>query len=149
MGMTLLRTTRFGTLNVASEDVIVFPAGLLGLEDCREWILLSDASNEALGWLQSLSRPETALAVVSPRRFVPQYRFRTYRSELSPLELSGLDEAQVLTIVSQDDGRPVLNLKAPIVLNLRTRTARQIVANDDQPLQHALPTGSSRIKKIA
>ena len=147
--MTLLRTTRFGTLNVVVDDVIVFPAGLLGLEDCREWILLSDAANEALGWLQSLSRPETALAVVSPRRFVADYRFRTYRSELAPLDLSGLDEAQVLTIVSHQDGRPVLNLKAPIVVNLRTKTARQIVANDDQPLQHVLPAGSSRIKKIA
>jgi flagellar assembly factor FliW len=147
--MTLLRTTRFGTLNVVADDVIVFPAGLLGLEDCREWVLLSDASNESLGWLQSMSRPETALAVVSPRRFVPQYRFRTYRSELAPLDLAALDDAQVLTIVSHHDGRPVLNLKAPIVVNLRTRTARQIVANDDQPLQFALPTGSARIKKIA
>lgn len=147
--MTLLRTTRFGTLNVVTDDVIEFPAGLLGLEDCHQWILLSDANNEALGWLQCLSRPETALAVVSPRRFVPEYRFRTYRSELAPLDLAALDEAQVLTIVSHFDGRPVLNLKAPIVVNLRTRTARQIVANDDQPLQHALPVGSSRIKKIA
>jgi flagellar assembly factor FliW len=147
--MTLLRTTRFGTLNIETDDMIVFPAGLLGLEDCREWVLLSDAANESLGWLQSMSRPETALAVVSPRRFVPQYRFRTYRSELAPLDLAALDEAQVLTIVSQQDGRPVLNLKAPIVVNLRTRTARQVVVNDDQPLQYALPTGSSRIKKIA
>lgn len=147
--MTLLRTTRFGTLNIVTDDVIVFPSGLLGLEDCREWVLLSDAGNEALGWLQSLNRPETALAVVSPRRFVPQYRFHTYRSELAPLDLSGLDEAQVLTIVSQQDGLPVVNLKAPIIVNLRTRTARQIVANDDQPLQHILPAGSSRIKKIA
>jgi flagellar assembly factor FliW len=147
--MTLLRTTRFGTLNVVSEDVIVFPAGLLGLEDCREWVLLSDAANESLGWLQSLNRPETALAVVSPRRFVPQYRFHTYQNELAPLALANLDDAQVLTIVSQQEGRPTLNLKAPIVVNLRTRTARQLVVNDDHPLQYVLPATSARIKKIA
>ncbi len=145
----LLRTTRFGTLNIAQDDVITFPAGLLGLEDCREWILLADAGNDSLCWLQSTNRAETALAVVSPRRFVPQYRFRTYRNELAPLQLADLDDAQVLTIVSQAEGRPTLNLKAPIVVNLRTRTARQLVVNDDHPLQYVLPTTSARIKKIA
>jgi len=145
----LLRTTRFGTLNVNSDDVISAPCGLPGLEDCRQWVLLADGVNESLGWLQSVTRPETALPVVSPRRFVPQYRFRAYRSELAPLELAGLDEAHVLTIVSESDGRLTLNLKAPIVVNVRTRVARQIVTNDDHPLQHALPSTSSRMKKIA
>lgn len=145
----LLRTTRFGTLNVNSEDVIAAPAGFPGLEDCRQWVLLADAANDALGWLQSVSRPETALPVVSPRRFVPDYRFRAYRSELAPLELASLDEAHVLTVVAEHDGRLTLNLKAPIVVNIRTRTARQIVVNDDHPLQYALPSTSSRMKKIA
>ena len=111
---------------------------MLGLEDCRQWVLLADAANDALGWLQSATRPETALAVVSPRRFVPDYRFRAYRSELAPLELASMDEAQVLAIVSEHDGRLTLNLKAPIVVNVRTRTARQVVVNDDHPLQFVL-----------
>jgi flagellar assembly factor FliW len=42
-----------------------------------------------------------------------------------------------------------LNLKAPIVVNIRTRAARQIVVNDDHPLQFVLPATSSRLKKIA
>jgi flagellar assembly factor FliW len=145
----LLRTTRFGTINVNSEDVIATPVGFPGLEDCRQWILLADAANDALAWLQSATRPDTALPVVSPRRFVPDYRFRAYRSELAPLELASLDEAHVLTVVAENEGRLTLNLKAPIVVNVRTRTARQIVVNDDHPLQYALPSTSSRMKKIA
>jgi flagellar assembly factor FliW len=144
-----LRTTRFGTLNVSPDDVITAPSGLPGLEDCRQWVLLADSVNDALGWLQSATRPETALPVVSPRRFVPDYRFRAYRSELAPLELASLDEAHVLAVVSEHDGRLTLNLKAPIVVNIRTRTARQVVVNDDHPLQFVLPSTSSRMKKIA
>lgn len=145
----LLRTTRFGTLSVNSDDVIATPVGFPGLEDCRQWVLLADAANDALGWLQSVSRPETALPVVSPRRFVPDYRFRAYRSELAPLELANLEEAHVLAVVAEHEGRLTLNLKAPIVVNIRTRAARQIVVNDDHPLQFVLPATSSRLKKIA
>jgi len=63
-----ITTTRFGRIDVDAADVIRFPSGLPGLEDCREWALLADAGNDALGWLQSTTRGEVAVAVVSPRR---------------------------------------------------------------------------------
>ena len=144
-----VRTTRFGILNVETHDLVSFPAGLIGLEDCRQWVLLSDAANDALGWLQSIDRPETALAVVSPRRFVPDYRFRTFKNELSPLQLTTMEEAQVLVVVARHDGRLTANLRAPIVVNVRARLGRQVVANDDHPLQYSLPASSSQLKKSA
>ena len=48
-------TTRFGALEMQPEDVLHFPGGMLGLEDCRDWVLLADAENDALGWLHGLS----------------------------------------------------------------------------------------------
>lgn len=144
-----VRTTRFGTLTVEPHDLVTFPAGVIGLEDCRQWVLLSDASNDALGWLQCATRPETALAVVSPRRFVPDYRFRTFKGELAPLALASMEDAQVLVVVARHDGRLTANLRAPIVINLRARLGRQVVANDDHPLQYSLPASSSQLKKSA
>jgi flagellar assembly factor FliW len=142
-------TTRFGSLRLETRDLFTFPAGLIGLVDCRDWALLSDASNDALAWLQSVERPETALAVVCPRRFVPDYRFRTFRSELAPLELTDIEEAYVLSILASNGEELTLNLKAPVVVNVRNRIGRQIVVNDDHPLQYVLPAPSSRLKKIA
>lgn len=145
----LIRTTRFGTITVQSDDVIRFPAGILGFEDCRSWVLLADAANDSLGWLQSTTRVETALPVVSPRRYVPDYRFRIYRSELEPLGATSLEEIQVLSVVSHSESGLTLNLKAPILVHLKNRIARQIVVNDDHSLQFLLPTSASRAKKIA
>jgi flagellar assembly factor FliW len=144
-----ISTTRFGSLRLETRDLFTFPVGLVGLADCRDWALLSDASNDALAWLQSVERPETALAVVSPRRFVPDYQFRTFRSELASLELADIEEAYVLSIVARNGDELTLNLKAPIVVNVRNRLGRQIVVNDDHPLQYVLPAPSSRLKKIA
>jgi flagellar assembly factor FliW len=131
-------TTRFGLLEIDDEDAIAFPTGPLGLEDCRQWVLLADSDNGELGWLQSTTRPEVALAVVSPRRFAPDYQFRVFRRELAPLELERADLAQVLAIVSKNERGITLNLKAPIVINLPRRLGRQVIANGDQPLQYEL-----------
>ncbi|HBB73472.1 MAG TPA: hypothetical protein DC048_03370, partial [Planctomycetaceae bacterium] len=97
--MMRITTTRFGRIDVTSGDVLHFPSGLPGLEDCRSWALLADSTNDALGWLQSTTRGDVALAVVSPRRFVPDYQVRIPRSELSPLAIGDMRQAQVVVVV--------------------------------------------------
>ena len=144
-----ITTTRFGLIEVAASDVIRFPSGLPGLEDCREWALLADAANDAVGWLQCASRGDVALAVVSPRRFVPDYRVRIPRSELQPLALADVRDAQIVVVVGKVGTTLTLNLKAPIVINLATRTGRQVVATGDLPLRHELVPGRPPLKQSA
>jgi flagellar assembly factor FliW len=133
-----ITTTRFGTLTIDESEVLTFVDGLIGMEDCRRWVLLADAQNSALAWLQSLDRAEVALAVVSPRRFVDDYRVRVERRDIQPLGLSDPASAQVLVIISFSDGGLALNLKAPLVIHLAERLGRQIVARDDHAVQHRL-----------
>ncbi len=140
-----ISTTRFGSLTLEEADVLTFVDGLIGMEDCRRWVLLADAKNSALAWLQSLERPEVALGVVSPRRFVPKYQVRVSRREIQPLGLQDPHEAQILAIVSHGSDGLSLNLKAPLVIHLRERLGRQIVARDDHAVQHGLP-GTARRK---
>ncbi len=142
-------TSRFGCVEIEPEDLLHFPSGLLGLESCRHWVLLADAENDALGWLQSSSSPEVALAVVCPRRFVPEYQVRISRGELTPLDLTEVREAQVLTIVGKNEQGITLNLKAPLVINLQRRLGRQVITNGEQPLQYQLAGGTSNLRKTA
>jgi flagellar assembly factor FliW len=144
-----IQTTRFGTIAIEADDILRFPTGLMGLEDCQQWVLLADAQNDALGWLQSTARPEIALAVVTPRRFVPDYQLRVLRSELAPLAIGRMQDAKVLVIVGKNDRSITLNLKAPLVLNLDTRLGRQVVANNEYSVQHELSYETSLLKKIA
>jgi flagellar assembly factor FliW len=140
-----ISTTRFGNLAIEESDVLTFDDGLIGMEDCRRWVLLADAENSALGWLQCLDRPEVALAVVSPRRFVPDYQVRVGKREIAPLGLENPNDAQVLVIISHADGALAVNLKAPLVINLSGQIGRQIVARDDHAVQHRLE-GTARRK---
>jgi flagellar assembly factor FliW len=145
-----LKTTRFGLIEIQSEDVIHFPAGLIGLEHCRQWVLLADTANDALAWMQSVTEPEVALAVVSPGRFVPGYQVRVFRGELAPLQLTSVRNAQVLAVVGKNDRALTLNLKAPLVINLERRFGRQLIVNNDEPTQHELePHAPAMLRKSA
>jgi flagellar assembly factor FliW len=144
-----IHTTRFGVLQIESDDIIEFPRGILGMENLHEWVLFADAENPQLGWLQSAQQPEVALAVVSPRRFITNYQVRVARRELTPLQLAKTEDAHVLAIVSKNDRHITLNLKAPLVINLSARLGCQIVTKGDQPIQYELSYHCEPLKKSA
>lgn len=147
-------TTRFGTLSVAPQDELIFESGLLGLEHCHRWVVLTDTKNPALGWLQSLDEGHIALGVVSPRRFVPDYQLRTDRADLQTLELTMARDAEVVVIASRQAKGPeagglTLNLRAPLVINVERRRGCQVIAKDDLPVQFALSLPSIPLKRTA
>jgi flagellar assembly factor FliW len=146
--MITISSTRFGDIEISANDVLTFVDGLIGMEQCRRWVIVADAHNSALGWMQSLDRPDVALAVVNPRRFVRGYQIRVARRDLQPLGLTGPNDAQVLTIVSQTGDTLSLNLKAPLVIHLEGRVGRQIIARDDHSIQHRL-TAPVQLRKTA
>lgn len=129
-----IETTRFGTVAIEVDDILLFPQGLVGFEKCRHWVLLADDDNESLGWLQCVNHAEVALPVISPRRFLPDYKVRLQRGQILPLELTQFDQAFVLTIVGRGDDELTVNLKAPLILNLDRRLGRQVVTSDEQPI---------------
>jgi flagellar assembly factor FliW len=138
-----IQSQHFGPVEIEVDDVLLFPRGVIALEDCRHWVLLADDENAALAWLQCVTQPEIALPVVSPRRFAPDYQVRLTRGQLAPLELSQFDQAYVLAIVSRGDRELTLNLKAPLIVNLGRRIGRQVITTDDQPLALELTSHSA------
>jgi flagellar assembly factor FliW len=144
-----IQTTRFGKVAIDAEDILLFPHGLMGFEDCQHWVLLADAVNPAVGWLQSMTHASLAMPVISPRRFVREYQLRLTRGELAALQLGATDRAYVLSLVSDHDGALTTNLKAPIVVNLQRRLGRQVVTADEQPLRHELARKTIPLRKTA
>lgn len=145
----LIRTTRFGPIEIEPEDVLRFPDGLYGLSDYRHWVLLHDNENDALGWLQSTSRPDLAFGVVSPRRFVPDYQLRISRREMDCLGAPDSKSVHLLAIVGRNERGITLNLKAPLVVHLAHRIGRQVINNADEAVQFQLSTEPMALRKSA
>jgi flagellar assembly factor FliW len=144
-----IHTTRFGLVEIDISDILLFPHGVIAFEDCRHWVLLGDEGNESLGWLQSITRGEVALAVVSPRRFAPEYQVHVTRGQLTSLELSQFDSAFVLSVVSKSDDELTLNLKAPLIINLDRRLGRQVVTVDEQPVAWQLSRPAPAVLRMS
>lgn len=142
-------TTRFGLLSVQSHDEIVFEHGLIGLEDCRRWVVLTDSANLALGWLQNLEQGHIAVGIVSPRRFVPGYQLRVDRSDLRALNLATIRDAEVVVIASRQTSGITLNLRAPLVINVEKRLGCQVIAKEEHPVQYPLDLQNVKLRRTA
>ncbi len=144
-----IRTTRFGPVEIKFDDVINFPAGIIGFEDQRHWVILADEDNDCVAWLQSVSRPEIALPVVSPRRFLQGYEVHVAQAQLKSLNLGAIDHAYVLCVLGQEGDLLTLNLRAPLIINLDRRIGRQVITTDEQPVQHQLAPLPLTLRKSA
>ncbi len=144
-----ITTSRFGPLEISQDEILRFSQVIIGMENLCEWVLFADAENDALGWLQNVGQADIALAVVSPRRFVPDYEVRVARKQLATINLNRLQDAQVLVIVGRNEQSATLNLKAPLVINLSLRLGCQVVAKGNYELQHPLSFPAVPLKKSA
>ena len=144
-----IHTTRFGAIDIEPDDILFFRNGLLGFEDCRHWVLLADSDNTAVAWLQSMQHSDIAMPVVSPRRFVEEYQVRLEPSDVELLQLTAVEQAFVLGIVSRDDDTLTVNLRAPLVINLDRRIGSQVVTVDNQPMQYDLATLPTSLRRTA
>jgi len=144
-----IHTTRFGSIEIEPDDILFFRNGLLGFEDCRHWVLLADADNASVAWMQSMQHADIAMPVVSPRRFVADYQVRLENEDVDTLQLSSVEQAYVLGVVSRDEETLTLNLRAPLVINLDRRIGCQVVTVDNQPLQYELTTLPVSLRRSA
>jgi len=144
-----IETERFGSLQIDERELFLFPQGIIGLETLRQWALIPDPENSTVAWLQSASRGDRALAVISPRVFVQDYRVHVSRRSLETLQLRSDHRTYVLTTLAGGVGRLTTNLRAPIIMNLDRRLGVQVITGDDQPMQHPLLTASSVSSRLA
>ncbi len=132
-----VQTSRFGQIQSSQEEVIFFPQGLIGFESSKHWLIVPDPANSDVAWLQSLSEARVALPLVSPRKFVPDFKVVTSQRDLAPLSIRSSDRIYVLCVLSKSGKTLTINLRSPLVVNLSRRLACQLITSDSLPL--ALP----------
>jgi flagellar assembly factor FliW len=121
---------RFGTFDVPVASILHFAQGLVGFPKHRRYVILEHRSGSPFKWMLSLDDPDLAFAVAHPGELVADYT--------PPLGLASrlLGTATedialfVLVTIPPDPTCMTVNLMAPVVVDMRTRQARQIVLDD-------------------
>lgn len=125
-----IATRDLGPRQVEEEEIIIFPAGLPGFENCRRFVLLKYPFSNPLLCLQSIDRPELAFVVTDPANLVADFRLSPGAAGLKEWNLEDPRNIRVLVILTIPVGRArdmTANLTAPLIINLRTRRGRQVV----------------------
>jgi len=115
---TTIESSRFGTLQVAPEEVIEFPLGLIGLESSR-YTLLDRNQGSGFMWLHSLDDPNLALPVVDPRPYFPAFELSLTDEERERVGAPDPAGAQLYVTVraAPDPAEVVANLRAPLIVH--------------------------------
>jgi flagellar assembly factor FliW len=147
-GIQRVRSRRFGTFEVSGEQLLHFPQGMIGLPEARRYVILDHRPGSPFKWMLCLDDPELGFAVANPYELVADYR--------GPVELAARllgttpEEIAVFVVVTipTDPTQMTVNLMAPVAVDLRTRTARQIVLEDARhPHAYPLLAGATAVRR--
>jgi flagellar assembly factor FliW len=127
-----LNTTRFGEITVPEEDVFVFRWGLPGFSFLREFVVLALEDQKPYVWLQSLERPEIALPLIDPWALFNDYDPQLPAVTAAVMEIERPEDfcLMCVCVVGPDAKEMTVNLLAPLVFNLRSKIARQVMLED-------------------
>jgi flagellar assembly factor FliW len=128
-GVQTVTLPRFGECTYAETDVIAFPWGIPGFAAQRRWLALSLDEQPGFVWLQSLDDLSVALPAANPWGIFEDYDPKIPAYAYISLDVRDAAEFTFLCVVVVPPGgaQMTMNLAAPIVINLRTRQARQVL----------------------
>lgn len=120
--------TRFGTIEYQPENLVNFPAGLIGLPNLRQFIVMPNKKKGPLFWIQSVDDPAMAFVLTNPLDFYPDYIVEIETNERNSLGLSEDDPFFLLAVVTVPPNQEItLNLAAPILFAPSTNRAIQVI----------------------
>ncbi len=133
-----------GAIEVAPESLITVCEPLAGFPDCTTYALVEHLrqggrASSTVFWFQAVERPHHAFVVTDPWGVYPEYQPEIADADAADLGLADFEDARVFAILTVP-GNPseiTVNLRAPIVVNMALRRAKQVVLlNDEYHTRH-------------
>ncbi len=123
--------TRFGTIEYDPENLLHFPAGLIGLPNLRNFVVMPNKKEGPLFWIQSTDDPDMAFVLTDPKNFFLDYSIKAEAVDLSNLGVEKSDDIFILSVVTvPPDQKITLNLAAPVLFAPKTNRAVQVIVED-------------------
>jgi flagellar assembly factor FliW len=137
----VLENRRFGRLAVHPEQIVSFPAGLLGFEELHEYVLVAPEGLEPISFLVAMDDPDVAFPILPATLCMAGYAPSIPPDALETIGAGPEEHLELLAICTSapDTGTLHANLRGPVVVNPATRKACQAVLHDTTySLRHLL-----------
>ncbi|MDD4699515.1 MAG: flagellar assembly protein FliW [Oscillospiraceae bacterium] len=112
-----------------SSNILTFTTGILGFEDIHEYELLFTEDDSPFLFIQAYGYEHPCFVACDPVAFVPDYSVNYTDEILTELKADSKDDLRCLAITTMSDKITdiTMNLKSPIVLNIKNNLAKQFV----------------------
>lgn len=130
-----LETKHFGQIEIDEKGIIDFPDGVPGFEESKKFVLLGSEDPESMfRWLQSVDLPQLAFAVVDPFAIRMDYSIDISDEYVEKLSIGSQEDILVysIVVVPEDVTKISMNLKAPVIINIKSGKGAQIVLDTDR-----------------
>ena len=114
----------------ASDQIIVFPNGLVGQPDWRRFLLLTPEDDATIQVLQSIDDANLTLMVTDPGQIISGFDVPLSRDDRALLDLGADEQPMLLSTISIHNNLVTTNLVGPLVVNSRSRIGTQLVIVD-------------------
>lgn len=124
-----IKSTRFGELEVGTEQVFRFPHGIPGFPDEKDFAFIPLDEESPFSYLQSTTEANLTFLLADPFTFLSDYEFNLEDEVAKELELSLENPPKVLLIATVKDKLADLtvNMLAPLVMNELSHMGRQVI----------------------
>lgn len=117
---------------------LTFTAPPPGFAPLTEFDLAPVEGAAGLYTLRDTAGEDLRLFLLDPTFYLPDYLPGIGDEELAALGVSSVAEVDVYVVADLQDGAPIVNLLAPIVVNPVAASATQLILEEDWPLQAQL-----------
>ncbi len=137
--MNRIETPLFGEIEIDQEQVVTFPHGVPGFEQEHQYVFIP-LEDSLFVVMQSIQSP-LYFVVINPFQVFPDYDFSLSSSDQGLLGINDPKDVVVYNIVVLRDelAQSTVNMQAPIVVNIRSKQAKQILLNQYQIKQPLFP----------
>ncbi|MBC9784464.1 flagellar assembly protein FliW [Heliobacterium chlorum] len=122
------------TPEINGNGVIRFERGIPGFEEERSFLLVPLDGKAPFYFLQSADNPLLRFIACEPFRLLSKYEVELTEKDLRDLLLEKEEDAFILLILTPAERiqESTINLKAPVVINVKKRLAKQVILENDQ-----------------
>jgi len=112
--------------------VFNFPDGIPAFEDSRRFSIVATDNIQPFVYLKSLDVEDLGFICIDPFLVDKNYVVNLPAKDMSILELDDPGDVMVMCTVTVDSNpkNTTANLRAPILINMESRTGRQVILDD-------------------
>ncbi|MCL2099534.1 MAG: flagellar assembly protein FliW [Oscillospiraceae bacterium] len=135
-----INTKFFGEIDIADDQLILFPYGIYGFENFNRFVLLHDKEYEeenetVFRFLQCIDDENLCFTVMDPDYVEQGYNPKLPENYTKKLGIFDENEAVylVIALISENLKESTANMQGPIVINSKNMCGAQIILESSEP----------------